>query len=567
MAKVYVVGGIANDAIKDMFKHIKEIDIIGSFSSVSQLTDDVIHKGVSFLHLAKAVLVLDYGFSSENHVDRAKEFVLLQDALNSSNLDSTKLYLATKDSNLYVALQQGEGGMPGLLYLYTEVMLLRGEYVPKTLNDIIQGRHDLTGLYHPEVVRVNKVSRMEDDRDTFIAESKTVDNEILHYGKDEPISPFSQKDFVDSPLNEAQARKREQDNKKQEKLQKLKEKQGQSSNVPEQPQVQIQMTSQEPSVHVQVQPKHATEEVTPIFTAAQSDADPNDLDKFNLELMKESFQKRMQHSVLSDKIMQDSGLVMFTGTEKSGTSGVLANVADIYALAKRQVLIIDLDIETRMQTVYFPQYQERVDEYKGTANSLLQVIKGGAIPTNAVQLTSRISLLGLSKSEQIQIDWWDTLETRLYDVLTEAIALYDLVLVDVPMHLMPACQESIDLADKVILTTRNKFYEVDTLVERLLPQLAIQLDETVFVDFLHKTAIWINGYDVKFTDKKGYVLNKVWVRNKIRQLGYPYDLLQILGETPVYENWESQFYTGTRYIWQDRVALGVYQQLLTKVVW
>lgn len=566
MAKVYIVGGIANDAFKDMFKTIKEVDIIGTFTTVAQLTDEVIEKGVSFLHLAKAVLILDYGFSRDNHVDRAKEFVLLQDALNSSSLSGTKLYLATKDSNLYTLLQKNDIGLPSIIYMHTEVLMLRGEYIPKILNDILQGRHDLTGLYHPEVTRANKVSRMEDDRDTFISESKTINQEILHYGKDEPISPFSQHDFVDSPYSESQARKREQDTKKQERLDNVRAKQ--ASSRPKQEAVQINITGKafnEPSVQVQVKQNHKkAHETFPEEMIAKPVAN---LSKFNLDLMKESFQARTQHTILSDKLTQDSGILFFTGVAKSGTSGVLANVADIYALAKRKVLIIDLDVEGRMQPSYFPQYQEQIDNYEGVANSLLQVVKGGAIPTNAVQITSRISMLGLSPQEVIDFNWSQTVTDRLYDVLLEAQALYDMVLVDVPLYLIPACNDSIELANKFIWTTTNKFYDINTLIDRQLLAIQSQLDPVNFVDMLTKSAIWVNLFDASYTDRAGYVVNKVWVRNRLRKLGYPHDLIHTLGETPVYTEWESQFYKGTRYIWQDRTALGVFQQLLTKVVW
>lgn len=562
MAKVYIVGGIANDAFKDMFKTIKEVDIIGTFTNVSQLTDEVIGKGVSFLHLAKAVLILDYGFSRDNHVERAKEFVLLQDALNSSSLSGTKLYLVTKDSNLYTLLQKNDIGLPSLIYMHTEVLLLRGEYVPKILNDILQGRHDLTGLYHPEVTRANKISRMEDDRDKFIEDSRTINHAILHYGKDEPISPFSQQDFVDSSYSEAQARKREQESKKQARLEQVR------TQKPSPKDTKIHDTqniNENPQVHVQIKQTHKKDRGT--FPEELRETQSANLSKYNLDLMKETFQSRTQHTILSDKLTQDTGILFFTGVAKSGTSGLLANVADIYALAKRKVLVIDLDVEGRMQPSYFPQYQEQIDNYEGVANSLLQVMKGGAIPTNAVQITSRISMLGLSQQEIIDFNWSQTVTDRLYDALLEAQALYDMVLVDVPLHLIPACNDSIELANKVIWTTSNKFYDINTLIDRQLLAIQSQLDPVNFVDLLTKSAIWVNLFDASFTDRAGYVVNKVWVRNRLRKLGYPHDLMHTLGETPRYDNWETQFTKGTRYIWQDRTALGVFQQLLTKVVW
>lgn len=581
MAKVYVVGGIANDAVRDMFKSTKEIEILGTFPSILQLTEEVIEKGVSFLHLARAVLILDYGFTGQHHVERAKEFVLLQDALNSSSLSSTKLYLATKDSNLYVALQHPTDGLPSLIYLHTEVMLLRGEYVPKTLNDIIQGRHDLTGLYHPDVVRANKITRMEDDRDKFIADSKTVDNAILHYGKDEPISPFSQKDYVDSAYSISEANKREQERKRAERMQQAQQKQAQQKGKSKKrkkdarnesnPDDEIEIISFSNTDFDTNSPVNQTtivsEKPNPFEPQARTTQVDVPIKGINLDRLKENFKSRMEKTILSEKLAQDSGVLVFTGTSKSGASGILANCADIYALNKRQVLIIDLDIENRMQLNYFPQYMERVQAGEGVANSLIQVIRGGAIPSNAVKLTSRIDMLAVHAKETVEVDWWDTLEQQLEPILTEAQSLYDIVLVDLPFHLLPPCEQVIPLVSKFVCVTTNKIYELETLLERLHPQLAMQMNVESYQLLLRNMAIWINQYRDINVDRQQYVINRVWLRNTLHKMKHPYDKMQIVGESPFYEDWEQQFHSGVRYIWQDKVALGVFQQLLTKVVW
>lgn len=569
MAKVYVVGGIANDAIRDMFKTIKEVEILGTFSSLTHLTEEVIEKGISFLHLARAILVVDYGFTGQHHIDRAKEFILLQDALNSSLLTQTKLYLATKDSNLYVTLQQPSDGMPSLIYLHTEVMLLRGEYVPKTLNDIIQGRHDLTGLYHPDVVRANKITRMEDDRDKFIEDSKTVDSAILRYGKAEPISPFSHKDYVDSPYSISEAQKREQERKRAERRQQQGTKNQAARKTREGEEVEIisfDVESEETIDTTTIRAgKPKLQEVTPRKVEIVEGL--GNISKINIDRLKENFQTRMEKTILSEKLAQDSGVLVFTGTTKSGVSGILANCADIYALNKRQVLIIDLDIENRMQLNYFPQYMERVEAGEGKANSLMQVIRGGAISSNAVKLTSRIDMLALHAQEVVEEDWWETLEQQIENLISEAKSMYDMVLIDLPLHLLPPCEQAYPLVDKFVFVTVNKFYELETLLERLHPQLAMQISVDSYQLLLRNTIMWLNQYKASNVDRNHYVINRIWLRNRLYKMKHPYDKMQIAGETPFYEDWEQQFYSGVRYIWQDQVALGVFQQLMTKVVW
>lgn len=194
--RVVFIGGSTNADMRKHFGDIKDITITNTFNQVRDLTDEVSSTGLSFLEAVDSIAILDYGFEG-NVNNRISDFIALQDILNVRQA-TIKLYLLTKNSDMYDKLQNNTDGIPGILYTYTQVMLVKGKYSYKIIEDILKGSRDLQGLYHPDVTKENAQSRLEADKELFIQDAKSVDDEILTYGINTPISKLSESDYIDS---------------------------------------------------------------------------------------------------------------------------------------------------------------------------------------------------------------------------------------------------------------------------------------------------------------------------------------------------------------------------------
>lgn len=558
MADYMIVAGDANQYVKKMFEKQKDINIVNTFLSVESLSMDVLNNGTSFLQVVKSVIVLDFGFTSPDAKGRALEFTLLQDTLQSNSLQETKLYLITRDTNLYDTLRGEIDGVPGVHYINTEVLLIEGEYAPKLLGDIFKGRRDRTGLYHPEVDRVNLANRLKDDRDVFIQDSKSVSREILRYGKDMPVSELSKTDFTDSKVTENKIIEREKQLARERKLAERKARQMASKPVHVDKGSNTTIGSpkgQQESSNVSVRVTDEVDEDTQQVRGMP-----------NLRRMQKAFESIGRTTVLKGKLEQDEGVIAFIGERKSGTSGVVANVADIYAMSGRTVLIIDADIVNRSQTLYFGNYDEQVSKHYGVGNGLVKVTQGGTIQRTAVQITSRVSILGVSRSEKVTEDMVKDVATELGTIIEDARSQYDIVLVDVPYEQFGLYIEGLESTDKNLLVVENRWYDIENFIS-LSMRKHLEGNEEAMVNFFKKSSIILNKFKRGRIDVHGRELDRYRMVELLRGAGYPYDLIGVAGEIPYYDNWENQYLTRVRYIWTDELAMGVYKQLFSKVVW
>lgn len=557
MADYTVVAGEANTHVKKMFEKQKEINIVNTFKTVDDLTKDVVDNGTSFLQVLKSVIVLDFGFTSTEAKDRAEEFIFLQDTLKSNSLRDTKLYLITKDTDLFSLLRGEVGGLPGVHYLNTEVLLIEGGYAPKLLGDIFRGRRDKTGLYHPDTDKQNLTERMKDDRDVFIEDSKSVSREILYYGKDIPVSELSKTDFTDSQAVERLIRQKEKEKLEEERKKSKKKPKNQDIKVNKR--ADILETSRKPVIN-RVESPSIPIAVTGTVQVRDQQGMPN------LQRMQEVFESLGRDKAVKGKLENDKGVLAFVGERKAGTSGIVANVADVYAMSGRKVLVIDTDLINRTQTRYFGNYDELVDNHYGLGNGLLKVAQGGSLQRAVVQITSRVALLGMSQKEKISEGVVQEIADELGNIIEDARNQYDMVLVDVPNEYLGRYLRGLNGTDKNLLVVENRWYDVEAFINLYLGK-QVEDNEGEMVNFMKKSTLILNKFERGRISKEGNELNRVNVMKSLRKKGYPYDFIGVSGEIPHYDKWEDQYLTRVRYIWKDELALGVYKQLFSKVVW
>ncbi|MFV1457268.1 AAA family ATPase, partial [Bacillus mycoides] len=285
------------------------------------------------------------------------------------------------------------------------------------------------------------------------------------------------------------------------------------------------------------------------------------------ERLRELFQVAVRGDsyISEDKLASDEGIISFIGANNAGGSGLVANVADMYAMMGRKVLVVDLDINKRTQTLYFKNYERAVREHKGISNSLLKVAQGGEIQNAAVSVTSRVDVLSVSRDDVVDEDWADTIGAELGTFLADAREVYDVVLIDVPIRTLGYYVRHLGLVDKNVFVVENTMVALEDFFAITLAKFYAK-DKLMVGELISKSSVILSKYKRGRRDEEGYELTYKRVKKMLESAGSPYDKMLVAGEIPYYENWEEQFFTGVRYIWKDDIALRVFKSIFTKAI-
>lgn len=587
MAKYIMIAGKANYRMGDLFKANSDIEVLSTFNSPKQLADTILTTGVSFLQEVEAILLLDYGFENTDYLARTKEFIYLQDALKVHQLANTgvKLYLATRDSDVYREIKNQDSGMPCILYLYVEVFILE-KYANKILVDILKGARHKRGLYNPEIDKLNIDSRIQEQTERFVEESKAYNRNIINVGKEEELSEFAKEEYVDSAVSANIIEQEKAKARKEKKLKELEEKKRKKSTLKQDTSIN-DIESKKVIVNFErrgnKQFPNEIEEKVNINNrqSTRNQTTPNNkiptaiktVDKTELPdilKIKKIFDDLAFQTggAVRGKLESDNGVLCFSSYLNGGASSLLANLADIFALSNKKVLIIDLDIYKKTQTsAYFKNYDMEVKNHFGVSDGLIKVVEGGSLSRNVVEISSRISVLGLSPSIQADSNWIKEIQENLEFVIDDARSLYDIVLIDIPSDLVYDIYPNlVDSIDKNIFVIDNKYYTISQFVNTFLLKFQ-QKNPNEFENLFLKSEVIINKFNRKNIDTKGKESGKVQLREELNKRNYPYDKIHVTGELPLFDNWDTQFVEGLRYVWLNEKAMGMYRYIFSRVVW
>ena len=550
MAKIgFVAGERATEVVmKDLFSNRTDMEVTYKPYTLDKMIRDLTVSGIQLQEL-KSILIIDYAFKDEegNGLEQkvAEQLVEIQD-LMVTNMLKTKLYIVTQNSDLYDKLRGDVNGMSGTYYPGTQVILVKNSYKIDMIMSILNGERDYQGLYNKEALqKQSKEERLKKEKDDEIERRKNLDDAIREMDKNTPTTSMTDMDYVDTPKRIAyeENKRREQERLEKEKTRKRGRKKdvevGDSERIPLKVNIQDgedeEVTNRREEVEV-------GDELQELFTNINRD-----------------------NGVNGGKLRTDNGVISFVGANDAGTSGMVANVADMYMMEKKKVLVIDMDFQKRMQTQYFKQYDQNASKQKGSTRSLIDAIQGYGVEESAVEFTEYLSVLSISKDEHVEDELVYALSGGIETLLIEAKEVYDIILLDIPNKYFGEYLESLDEVDKNIFVVENKFYKVENFIEGFLHPMLEENGE-VMEDFISKSNIVLNKFRRGMHDLEGYEINREYLRKELNKVGYPYDRIGVAGEIPFYDDWETQFFRGIRYVWIDDMALGVYRRVFDKVV-
>ena len=638
------------------------------YSTVDDLVTAMITGVASQFDMLTSILILDYGFEDESNVGSCiEEFIEVQDVLNQNNLRKVKLYLLTKNADLYDRIKQDYNGRDVLIYPNTEVFITK-EIQFATLFQIMNGDNDGIGVRPSREATLNRVQRIEQERKRLEEDAKQVEKDTLEYEKDIPQSKLNKEDYVGTAkanekrsqlekerlmltrraerlglsylvddwgditlydanggivdnideFEKAQRNQRKKAPNTQESTSKSayqRELERQSYNTSEEdfefdrdepyrPGESSSMEIEQPGVSgdLEIEPRIPPAKPRPkevkgahigqSYPVGSSSSVSGREDDKQYKPFKENIRitgretggdERVESlstvkllfddllsdgmSLVEDKLHDDTVVMAVSSVKGSGGSGIVAQVAEVYAMLGRKVCVIDLDLNGRGQTYYFGNYDKKVAENKGIANALTNVIEGGVITKASVSVNSRIDVCGISNSVgTISERYKETIARNLNSVLIDAKEFYDIVLLDIPIEDFSIYMDrSFSNVERFLFVTENKEYEIERLFRQYLSEF-VESNGMLISDIFNNATIVLNKYSNTTRDEQGYHINKKWLKEKLYAKGAPYDSILVSGEIPYVRGYEEQFLTNQRYVWQDSGYMATVKEMLKESV-
>lgn len=475
------------------------------FHKIKQLTDEVLSTGITFLNTVDVVFLTDYAFTNKDPDERYSELQALQDVLNTKNY-TRKVYLITKDSELYKTMRNPERKDENFIYLNTKIFIYEGKLKKNMLKDILLGKIDSSGVSHDKFGKIQSksdeeailsaVEESEDEDGNVISESR------LRFGG-ESLSDVDNVEYINSAAHNKkisrEIREKEQSKRRMEKLRRSKP---------------IASGEEEESF---VNPNH-------IYV--------NDEDI----------------SASRVKIVADKGVLVVTGIEGSGASGVVANIAEMYDIVDSRVAVLDLDIYKRYQSIYFGEYNDLAEEGKGLL-SLVNNYKSNIL--DGINVESGIDVFSIKRSEVVSVDFERELIERLPKILENLRASYDVIVVDFPLnYLGEVGMEVANQVNAVLFLTENLTFKLEDLFILNLRSLRA-VNREVFDEFLDKSYIAYNKYvEGRVGFEEGEKCDDIFLKGLISNLNRPYSKMEYTTRIPFDVKWEHQIFEDVR--WLDR---------------
>ena len=168
------------------------------YPMVDDLVDAMIKGVASQYDMLTSILILDYAFIDESDIGSCiEEFLEVQDILNQYNMRKVKLYLVTKNDDLYDRIRQNYKGRDILVYPNTEVFLTK-KFQLSYIDSVLRGSKDGLGLRPKKKSTLTRIERIEKEKQQLEEDAKQVERETLEYEKYIPQSRLDREDYIDT---------------------------------------------------------------------------------------------------------------------------------------------------------------------------------------------------------------------------------------------------------------------------------------------------------------------------------------------------------------------------------
>lgn len=441
-------------AFNQQFSERTNIRFIKVWDSIDSLISFILKSGVPTVNELSKILVLDEGFKSQveasNMVDK---FISLEQMFKTRGVNRPYLLWATTNDRVYDifkvhAQDRMYNGQDLFIYEKTLVFNLRrnsnGSVSMNQLENVVTGRADETALS----IRHNYKDRGDLLKENFKRTQQDVKNQEM-----DSINALRQQLKNDAKKNNIT---NELSREEQRQQQENKYYNAHDRDIPDDPVEQLQARMQQQygaSNDQELEDTLNDDQVQKVFEQSQR------TDSYSQEGFLKAY-KNMDKPAMNfaAKLDYEQATILFTGRFGSGVTSTIYNVATMYALHKRHVLIVNLDLYDDLIS-YFPDF---IRFYK--QKQLSKVFSSHFISVDdvVVDVSSHIGIIsdyGRMQREQNVSEKVRSLQR----ILNFASKNYDIVLVDCgPYFNETYSAANEDINDIVICSTLENLPQLAT---------------------------------------------------------------------------------------------------------
>lgn len=496
MIKLAIVAGSAVHKIEESLDK-KEFSVEKKYETIDELWDDIFDNGSSSFVDIDKILVVQTGLLNESISPYEEQLLNLQSAMSMNNLRSD-VYFILMDTETYKIVKDD---MDSYVMYDGFKMLILDKLPVKVIGDVASGKYDNSGIHHPNFFRKNELSaRVE-------AELKETVEGVLE--EEEEIEE------VFDDFSEAEDDKRRKGKKRPPKVVKQKEV-GKIDNSR-----RLGFGG---------------------FSGFGKKGD-------------EETQKPIKRR--GGKIEFNNGVIAVTGDRQSGVSTTVANMARMYADNGKKVLIVDLDIKRRFQTIIFRDYEEAIKNESRVSHGLLVTLINPSNLSDVVAVVDEgIGLISVSQSVERDIKRFANKDFKevysggnIVSLLGYSKSLYDVVLVDMPYDVVKEVGECLSYVDRVVMCVPNTEYHFDNLINIDIVDIGLDND-LVANTLLSKSKILLTKYN-NLSTMFGKEMTPKFVEDLLYSIDDVRFKIDILGEIPYNKVYEEQFRKGKRIVSMD----------------
>lgn len=522
MINVALVGGKVTDSLTTSIKD-KDINVVKKIDKISDLWEDITENSSEYEYIDK-IIVIPSSFLPITEMIYIEQILNLQSFILMNDL-RCNLYFAIKDTDLYESIK--EEGEEALIYRNTNILLFK-ELIIKNFKDLIFGKYDAKGLYHPDFLRKDEIDAQLDN---------SYNEEELSY---EEVKKETNREIVDSYLENDEELQKE-----------LKER--------ERDDRRNRGRKERPAKPEKVKPNRENKKSGSSGTSSSPINQVDDLSSFNSN-------KKRNSGKRENVIFR--GILAVTGDRQSGVSTTVANLAEMYGSLKYRTLVIDLDYLRRSQGVLFKEFDEGIQLEPRVANGLLVSLANPKNLEEVVSVVSKnVSVLGISNESDKFITKFANrpfeqlyASTNLINLLSFAKSLYDIVIIDVPFKELEKIGSFLTYVDRVLICSGNSENCLNNLFEVEIEQL-FNKNALVGQTLVSKSKLILTKYN-----KNSKIYNREANIQLVQEILYDIDdhnyHLEVIGLVPLSFDFERQFDSNKRIVKMNNTYENLFMDII-----
>ncbi len=155
-------------------------------------------------------------------------------------------------------------------------------------------------------------------------------------------------------------------------------------------------------------------------------------------------------------------IVAITGHRGSGVTSTAANLAMEASVQGLRTIIIDMDVEYKGINLYYSKFGDEVNINPDLGNALIKcLLKPESCDVNSCRINSNLSVVTLAYSIESNDKMMDMINiTRILTMVTILKSKFNLVVLDIPVHILKKYSDLLIHVDSIGLCLNNSLYSI-----------------------------------------------------------------------------------------------------------